>query len=77
MLHGHELVALIACALKRFVQAKFQFTAQHALFLSGLFHSAKQGMLLSFRDSHYLCNPGFGDVEAKYAAHAFAFRMYF
>ncbi len=29
VLHGHELVALIACLLKCFVQAKFQFTIQH------------------------------------------------
>jgi hypothetical protein len=77
MLHGHEFVALVARALKRFVQTVFQFTTQHSLFLSGFFHGAKQGMLLSLRDTHYLCNPGFGNLKTKYATHAFAFRMYF
>ena len=77
MLHGHELVALLASALKRFIQAEFQFTAQHSIFLSGLFHRAKQGMLLLLRDTHYLCDPGFSNLETEYAAHAFAFRMYF
>jgi len=77
MLHGHEFVALVARALKRFVQTEFQFTTQHSIFLSGLFHGAKQGMLLLLRDTHNLCNPGFGNLKTKYAADAFALRMYF
>ena len=77
VLHGHELVALLARPLKRFVEAKFQFTTQHSSFLSGLFHRAQQRMLLLLRNIHHLRNLGFGNLETVHPANAFPLGMYF